>query len=59
MTYDKNDASRIWKAIDTHERESNKNGGCEFFTLVVKDSKGNPLGTVFQDDNGISVYEGL
>ena len=57
MILHKTDIARIWKAIDNHEKNVSANGGCEFFSLVVKDAKGNPIGTVENDEYGNSCFK--
>lgn len=52
----KNDIARMWKCVDNHEKKTEEQSGCEYFSLVVKDIKGNPIGTVENDEYGHSCF---
>ena len=51
------DIERIGKALQLHSAFTSKHGGCEFFSMVVKDSNKNPIGTVENDDYGNSCFK--
>ena len=51
------DIERVATALRVHEATVNKSGGCEFFKIVVKDSKGNPIGSVENDKYGKSCFK--
>ena len=57
MTLYIEDIERIGKTLQVHKAFTEKHGGCEFFSMVVKDRNGNPLGTVYLDDHGNSCFK--